>query len=403
VDQEEFGAMSPLAGLRVLTLEQFGAGPYGSMALADLGAEVIKIESPAAGGDASRHVGPHMLGENDSQYFQTFNLNKKSVTLDLKTPLGRDAFRRLAATADAVVNNLRGDQPDKLGLTYASLREVNPRIVCLHISAYGRDNERRGWPGYDYLMQAETGIMSVTGEPDGPPTRLGLSMIDFMTGITGVVGLLSAILNARTTGIGSDVDTCLFDVALHQLSYPATWYLNEGDVPTRAARSAHLSAVPVQTFETADGWLFIMCMTDKFFKALVKAMNRPDLASDERYATMKARRAHRGQLIQELDTEFAKAGTQEWLSRLNGLLPVAPVFDVPQALANPFVEQVGLVARVPHPQRPDLRCLASPLRIDGKRPQATACSALGADTESVLREIGMGADEIAALRAGATA
>lgn len=139
--------MSPLTGLRVLTLEQFGAGPYGSMALADLGAEAIKIESPALGGDASRHVGPHMLRQADSQYFQTFNLNKKSVTLDLKTPLGAEAFRRLVATADAVVNNLRGDQPDKLGLTYDALKAVNPRIVCLHISAYGRENERRGWPG----------------------------------------------------------------------------------------------------------------------------------------------------------------------------------------------------------------------------------------------------------------
>lgn len=395
--------MSPLAGLRVLTLEQFGAGPYGSMALADLGAEVIKIESPALGGDASRHVGPHMLGQADSQYFQTFNLNKKSVTLDLKTPLGAEAFRRLVATADAVVNNLRGDQPDKLGLTYDALKAVNPRIVCLHISAYGRENERRGWPGYDYLMQAETGIMSVTGEPDGAPTRLGLSMIDFMTGITGAVGLLAAILKARTSGIGADVDTCLFDVALHQLSYPATWYLNEGDVPARMARSAHLSAVPVQTFETADGWLFIMCMTDKFFNALVGAMNRADLASDERFSTMKARRANRGLLTQELDAEFAKAGTQEWLSRLNGLLPVAPVFDIPQAFANPFVERIGMVTQVPHPQRPDLRCLASPLRINGERPQASACSPLGADTESVLRGIGFGADEIAALRAGAAA
>ncbi|MGE8942234.1 CaiB/BaiF CoA transferase family protein [Leptospira interrogans] len=395
--------MSPLAGLRVLTLEQFGAGPYGSMALADLGADVIKIESPAAGGDASRHVGPHMLGEGDSQYFQTFNLNKRSVALDLKTPIGQEAFRRLVATADAVINNLRGDQPEKLGLTYESLKAVNPRIVCLHISAYGRDNERKGWPGYDYLMQAEAGIMSVTGEPDGAPTRLGLSMIDFMTGITGVVGLLSAILRARQSGVGADVDTCLFDVALHQLSYPATWYLNEGDVPARMARSAHLSAVPVQTFETADGWLFIMCMTDKFFGALVGAMNRPDLAEDERFATAKARRINRDLLTRELDAEFMKAGTQEWLSRLNGLLPVAPVLDIPQTFANPFVERIGMVTKVAHPLKSDLRCLASPLRIDGERPQAKACSVLGADTEDVLREIGFGADEIAALRAGAAA
>ena len=146
---------SPLAGVRVLTFEAFGAGPYGSMYLADLGAEVIKIENRSQGGDASRGMGPYFLGEHDSHYFQTFNLNKKSCTLDLKHPLGIEAFRRLAATADAIMNNLRGDQPEKLGLTYGALQSVNPRLVCAHLSAYGRDNERTSWPGYDYLMQAE--------------------------------------------------------------------------------------------------------------------------------------------------------------------------------------------------------------------------------------------------------
>ncbi len=183
--------MKPLNGLRLLTLEQFGAGPYGTMFLADLGAEVIKIENDEVGGDPGRHVGPRMLGEGDSEYFQTWGSNKKSITLDLKDDGDRGRFHRLAATADALVNNLRGDQPEKLGLDFASLKSVNPRIVCLHISAYGRDNERRAWPGYDYLMQAEAGLMSLTGEPNGPPCRMGSAIIDFMTGITGMVGLLS--------------------------------------------------------------------------------------------------------------------------------------------------------------------------------------------------------------------
>ena len=185
--------MKPLEGMRVLTLEQFGAGPYGSMFLADLGAEVIKIENAATNGDAARHVGPHFLGPNDSQYFQTWGSNKKSITLDLKTEGGQQAFRSLAASSEAIVNNLRGDQPEKLGLDYRSLEPVNPAIVCLHISAYGRDNARKSWPGYDYLMQAEAGWLSVTGEPDGPPARMGLSVVDYSTGTTCALALLAGL------------------------------------------------------------------------------------------------------------------------------------------------------------------------------------------------------------------
>ena len=288
--------MKPLAGLRILAVEQFGAGPYGSMFLADLGAEVIKIENPATGGDPARHVGPHLLGDGQSQYFQTWNMNKRSVSADLKSPADRAAFDRLVSTADAVINNLRGDQPAKLGLDYAGLKRLNPRIVCLHISAYGRDNDRRSWPGYDYLMQAEAGIMALTGEPDGPPSRVGCSMVDFMTGLTGVVGLLACIMRARQTGVGCDVDTCLFDVALHQLGYSAIWYLNEHDVSRRQARSAHLAVAPVQTFPTADGWIFIMCMTDKFWERFADAIGRRELKSDPRFCSQDLRRENRNAL-----------------------------------------------------------------------------------------------------------
>ncbi len=290
--------MKPLEGVRILTFEQFGAGPYASMLLADLGAEVIKVENAATGGDAARHVGPHMLANGDSQYFQTWNMNKKSVALDIKTAEGRAGFEQLVKSADAVMNNLRGDQPEKLRLDYASLKHINPKIVCLHISAYGRDNERKAWPGYDFLMQAEAGVMGLTGEPDGPPTRVGASMVDFMTGATGATGLLACILRAQKTGAGCDVDTCLFDVAMHQLSYAAVWYLNERDAARRQPRSAHLSVAPVQTFPTADGWIFIMCMTDKFWVNFVHALGRPDLkveraVRDAGAAPAKPRRADR--------------------------------------------------------------------------------------------------------------
>ena len=375
--------MKPLEGVRVLTFEQFGAGPYASMLLADLGAEVIKVENPS-GGDAARHVGPHMLANGDSQYFQTWNMNKKSVALDLKTAEGRAGFWRLVATADAVMNNLRGDQPEKLGLDYASLRHLNPRIVCLHISAYGRDNERKSWPGYDFLMQAEAGIMGVTGEPDGPPTRVGASMVDFMTGATGATGLLACILRAQRSGTGCDVDTCLFDVALHQLSYAAVWYLNEGDAARRMPRSAHLSVAPVQTFPTADGWIFIMCMTDKFWSSLIDTLGRGDLAADARFATQAARRQNRAALTEVLDGELRRRPTDEWLQVFAGLLPAAPVYEMDEALDAAFPHRTGMVRNVPTADRPDFRVLGNPIKINGKRAEQVAAPALGADNDALL-------------------
>jgi crotonobetainyl-CoA:carnitine CoA-transferase CaiB-like acyl-CoA transferase len=376
--------MKPLAGTRILTAEQFGAGPYGSMFLADLGAEVIKIENAETGGDTARHVGPRFLGDADSEYFQSFNASKKSVTLDLKTEDGRAALRRLAATADAVMNNLRGDQPEKLGLDYKSLSTVNPAVVCLHISAYGRDNARTAWPGYDFLMQAEAGLMALTGEPDGPPQRFGSSLIDFMTGMTGMVGLLSCIIQARTTGKGCDVDVSLFDVAVHQLSYPGTWYINGGPVPSRLARGAHQSVSPVQTVRTRDGWVYVMCMKEKFWQALASLIGRPELVGDPRFATAAARRQHRDELTRVLDEAMSARTTAEWIEILAGHLPVGPVYDVAQAVANPFVEAVGMVRTVPHPAKPDFKMLANPLKIDGQRLQQSVCSPLGADNEELL-------------------
>lgn len=388
----------PLAGVRVLTFEAFGAGPFGSMYLADLGAEVIKIENRAQGGDATRGMGPYFLGEHDSHFFQTFNLNKRSVCLDLKTADGQAIFRKLVAKSDAVLNNLRGDQPDKLGLTYAALRECNPRVVCAHLSAYGRDNERRAWPGYDYLMQAEAGFLHVTGEPGTPPTRMGLSIIDFMTGITTALALVSSLFGTARSGVGRDIDVSLFDVALHQLSYPGTWYLNEKLVTARAPRSAHPSATPVQLFKTADGWIFVMCMTEKFWQELLKVIDAAHIAEDPRFATVSRRREHRDELTPLLDTEFERDTTAAWLAKLQGLLPAAPVYDMAQALENPFPLTNGMIRNVPHPQRADFRSFANPIKLDGERLPARSGPALGADTDAVLQEIGYSVDDIAGFK-----
>jgi len=398
VGETEPGVTLPLAGTRILSLEQYGAGPYGTMMLAQLGAEVIKLEPPK-GGDSSRATGPYFLGADDSLFYQTFNLNKRSLTLDLKTPEGQRILHKLAATADAVTNNARGDQPAKLGLDYAALGKVKPAIVCVHASAYGRDNDRASWPGYDYLMQAEAGFLSVTGEPDAPPTRFGLSMVDFMTGQMLATATVAGILGARATGLGRDYDVSLLESALHQTSYPAYWYLNEGHVTGRAPRSSHPAVTPSQLFRTADGWVFIMAQLPKFWDRLVDTIGAPDLKTDERFATTPARLANRDALTQILDGIFMRAPTAHWVQLLGGICPVAPVNDLAQALDNPFIRERGMVDTIPHPDRADLKVLANPILIDGERLPNSHAPKLGADNEALLAEIGYGPSDTEALKA----
>jgi len=389
----------PLAGLRILAVEQYGAGPAGTLYLADLGAEVIKIENHKDGGDVGRHVGPHFFGPGDSQFFQTFNRNKKSVTLDLKHPEGKAAFRALVKTADAVLDNLRGDHPEKLGLTYEDLKQVNPRIVCAHLSAYGRTGSRKAWPGYDYLMQAEAGHMSLTGEPGGPPTRYGLSIVDLMTGLAAAFGLLSGVLSARATGKGMDVDTSLFDVALHNLNYPGTWFLNAGSVTGRTPRSSHPSLTPSQLYRTRDGWIFIMCNKEKFWGLLAEALGKPEWIRDPAFATFKARLANRERVTQMLDAALMARTTAQWIERLAGTVPVAPVYDVAQALQSEFVAERDGVLDFGYPDGRSARMVAGPIRVPGVSLPTRAAPAMGADTDAQLRAAGYSDQQIAALRA----
>ncbi|MDJ0655642.1 MAG: CoA transferase [Xanthomonadales bacterium] len=387
----------PLKGIRVLAVEQFGAGPYGSMFLADLGAEVIKIENRQFGGDPARQTGSHLLSEDDSAYFQAFNLNKKSVTLDLKSESGQQILHKLVATADVMWNNLRGNQPARLGLDYASLKAVKSDIVCTHISAYGRDNDRADWPGYDYLMQAECGFLDLTGEPDAPPARFGLSMIDFMTGVVAGMGTLAALMGRSREG-GCDVDVSLFDVALHQLTYPGTWYMNHGIRTGRIARSAHPANTPVQLYTTGDGWIFIMCMTEKFWRLLLETMGREDLAEDPRFVSMADRRENRDALTGVLDAIFAEDSTASWIERLQTRVPVAPVYDLPDALDNPFVQQVDMIQQMPHPHAGSLRALRNPIRLEGHRLPGSPGHGLGQDNAEILgEELGL-ADSLEALK-----
>jgi crotonobetainyl-CoA:carnitine CoA-transferase CaiB-like acyl-CoA transferase len=412
----------PLAGFRILSAEQYGAGPYGTMFLAQLGADVIKIEPPARdgqpggdmsssaspggdtssraspGGDTARHVGPHWLRENESLYFQSFNLNKRSLTLDLAKSEGQAVLHRLVQGADAVANNLRGDVPARIGLTHAALSAVKPAIVCAHLSAYGRDNARARWPGYDYLMQAEAGFCALTGEPAGPPTRFGLSMVDFMTGTMMATGLLAALLQAARTGRGCDVDVDLFSAALHQLSYPAIWYLNEGDVTPRAPRGAHPSATPSQMFRAADGWMFVMAQLPKFWELLADRIGHPELKADPRFRDPAARLANRDALTELLDGIFMARPVAHWQACLEGHVPVAPVNRLDQALDNPWLEATAMTDTVSHPDRDGLRVLANPIRVDGQRLPNRAGPLLGADTDAILAEHGYAPAEVTALR-----
>jgi crotonobetainyl-CoA:carnitine CoA-transferase CaiB-like acyl-CoA transferase len=382
-----------LSGLKVIAVEQYGAGPYGTMQLADLGAEVWKIENPADDGDMSRRVGPYFQAPNDSYFFHSFNRNKRSITLDLKKPAAKRVLHAMVAKADGLLDNLRGDLPRRLGLDYAALKGVNPKIVCAHLSAYGRDGSRADWPGYDYLMQAEAGYLAVTGEPDGPPARMGLSLVDLMTGVYAAFALVSGVLAARASGEGRDLDVSLFDTALQNLAYLATWYLNVGHVQGREPRSGHPSLVPSQLFKTRDGHIFIMCNKEKFWPILCERLGKPEWADDPRFRTFKDRLANRELITAMLDDALSAKGTAEWLAHFAGQVPAAPVNNVQQALDNPFVAERGRLAAYGN-----VRMVKGSV-IEAAEPPVQPAPALGADTDAVLGECGFSREEIAGLRA----
>lgn len=389
----------PLDGVRILAPTQLGAGPFGLMVLADLGAEVVKVENPETDGDEARTVPPFEdRRAHDGLYFQALNRGARSLTLNLRHPEGQALLRRLVVRFDAVYNNLRGDLTDALGLGYAALGSANPRLVCCSLSGFGRTGPRRAEPAYDYLLQAYAGFMSVTGEPDGPPTRCGISIVDFSGGLLSALALMIGLHRARATGQGGDVDVSLLDTALAMLSYMAAWSLDRGWAPARYAGGAHQSLVPSQTFATADGWLVIMVMKEKFWRRLVERLELAGLADDPRFATFADRLQHRDALVPIVAARFRERTTAEWLARLRGHVPVAPVYTVAEALADEQAQAREMVVEVPHPVFGTLRQVGSPIKIDGVRPRHRAASALGADTASLLAEIGVDGAELERLR-----
>jgi len=388
----------PLDGLRILAVSQFGAGPFGTQMLADLGADVIKVEDPGVGGDSARYV-PPFQGEADSPYFQSFNRGKRSVSLNLRHPDGQAVLRDLVRVSDAVFNNARGDLPDKLGLTYEQLKDTNPRVVCCSLTGYGRTGPRAGEPAFDYLVQGYAGYMSVTGEPDGPPGKCGVSVIDFAGGYAAMVGLMVGLFDAQRTGVGRDIDISLLDTAVSMLSYFAIWTLNRDWIAERTRESAHQTLVPAQNFPTRDGWIVIFCNKDKFWRDLVETLGVPELADDDRFRTFADRFTNRDALVSLLHARFTSRTTADWLDRLRGRVPCAPVNDVRQALADPQVLARDMIVEVEHPEFGTLREVRSPVRTEGEIRRPQRAPRLGEHTDPILRDVlGYSASTIARLR-----
>ncbi len=353
----------PLEDVRIVAVEQYGAGPWGSVHLADLGADVIKIEDARTGGDVGRYVPPFQEGE-DSLFFETFNRNKRSLDLDLGTPAGRTVLEDLVRYSDAVYSNLRGDVPSRLGIRYEDLKHVNPRIVCCSLSAYGMDGPRAAEPGYDYIVQGLSGWMALTGEPGGPPQKTGLSLVDFAGGLVAGYSLLAGLHAARRDGVGMDCDVSLHETALGLLNYLATWHLTAGYVPQRTRHSAHPSLVPFQNFQTADSWIVVGCAKDKFFQRLLPVLGLESLRADDRFATFAGRGRHREELLAILEERFRSRTSAELLSSLaEAGVPCGPVNDIQQALADPQVEARGTVIETEHPLFGTVRTVASPVRV----------------------------------------
>jgi crotonobetainyl-CoA:carnitine CoA-transferase CaiB-like acyl-CoA transferase len=355
--------MKPLEDIRIVAVEQYGAGPWGSVHLADLGAQVIKIEDPRVGGDVGRYVPPYAKGE-DSLFFETFNRNKQSLSLDLNTPEGRQVFEDLVKVSDVVYSNLRGDVPAKLKITYDDLKHLNEKIVCVSLSGFGMTGPRSKEPGYDYILQGLAGWMDVTGEPDGPPTKSGLSLVDFSGGYVAALSLLAGVHAARRDGKGMDCDVSLYDIAIAMTNYPATWHLNEGYELTRFSHSAHPSLVPFQAFEAKDGWLIIGCAKEKFFQRLADILGHPEWVTDPKFSSFAVRNENRVELIAMIDEIVATRTVDEWLPELYAAgIPTGPINSLEQALKEPHTLERGLIAEYEHPTFGTVKHTVSPVRV----------------------------------------
>ena len=384
----------PLSGVRVLDLSRVLAGPFCTMLLGDLGAEVIKVERPD-GGDDTREWGPPFAA-GESAYYLCVNRNKKSVALDLKSPRGVAAVRALSARSDVVIENFRAGAADRLGLGYEALSEGNPGLVYCSITGYGQTGPYRDLPGYDFIAQAMSGLMSITGERGGEPMKLGVATVDLTTGMYAAVAILAALRRRDSTGRGQRIDLALLDAALSWLANVGENHLVSGEVPGRFG-NAHATIVPYQVFRSKDGYLAVGIGNDRQYRKFCEVAGAPELSSDERFSTNPARVRNRETLVPLLEGVFATRSTAEWIGRLwDEGIPAGPINTVDRALGDPNTLAREMVVEMPHPKAGSVRLIGSPMKFSGTPVEyRRAPPLLGEHTEEVLRDLlGMSGEEI---------
>ncbi|MBI2219362.1 MAG: CoA transferase [Candidatus Rokubacteria bacterium] len=388
----------PLDGILVADLTQNVAGPFCAQILGDMGAEVVKVERPGRGDDA-RAWAPPFWGD-ESATFMAMNRNKKSLVLDLKGDAGLEVLKRLVAKADVFVQSLRAGVVEEMGLDFAGARHLNPRLVYCSITAFGSRGPLRDLPGYDPLMQAYGGLMSVNGHPGGEPARVGTSIVDMGTGMWAVIGILGALRRRDATGQAVDVTTALFETALMWVSYHAMGYFGSGEVP-QAQGSGTAMIAPYQAFPTADGWAMIAAGSDSLFARLVTVLGVPELADDERFRDNPSRVRNREALVAALSARTRERKTTEVLERLRQAgVPSAPILTIDAVVAEPQTAETGILVTAPHSRLADYRSIGLPIQWDGRRPGVRRVPPrLGEHSEDVLTALGYTRDEVRALRA----
>lgn len=374
-----------LEGVRVLDLSTVLAGPMASMLLADMGAEVIKIERPPEG-DEMRHMPPYFF-QGESAYFLSINRNKQSVVIDLKSESGKAIFLDLVRKADIVFNNARVGVMERLGFDYENLKKVNPRIICCSLSGFGKDSPYKNRPGYDLNIQALSGMISMNGEPGRPPARLGLSMGDLSGALYSAFAMVNALYHREKTGHGQDIDMALLDSLASLLTYQSQYYWVAGVIP-QPIGSGHITSVPYQAFQTSDGWVVIDAHSQKHWRILCETLKVPEMADDPKYVTLDARRRNKPELVEWLSAALTERTTDEWVAILaQAEIPVAPINTVDRALADPSLVARKMIVEFEHALGGNMKSLGNPVRMSEHTQSYTSPPLLGEHTFEVLRRV----------------